>query len=184
MKKIAILGVMLSVLASLALAQSVTNHGIVSDVATYESTATDTRVLTSHQPESIIANRHDRRGLIVAHWSAAGFGGTNSANGIPLNVKLPDNAILHDQVYVDITQAITPATATNRITLNNQNATNVLYTIKPVAGAVAVDVHYTNLYLAVEKTTNENDIVTYFTGSSATQGAFTVYIPYTLGLSN
>lgn len=184
MKKIAILGIMFSTLASLVLAQSVTNHGIVSSVATYDTSATAERSLTSHQPESIIANRHDRRGLIVAHWSVAGFSGTNSATGIPLGVKLPDNAILNEPVFVDITQAITPITATNRITLNNQNATNVLYTIKPAAGSVAVDVHYTNLYLAVEKTTNENDIVTYFTGSSPTQGAFTVYIPFTLGLDN
>lgn len=179
-KYIVVLGSML--VAGVAIAASVTSHGITVDTQSGAETATDTADYTVIQDQSVYGQMLDRRGLIVARWTFNSLGGTNVGTGIDTTINIPTNSIIDPGgVIIDVTQAITPSTASNRIVLTYEDTTNIQYTIRPQAAGYSAGVTYTNLHLGLAKTTNSFSIMSYFAGSSATQGAWTVYIPYIKG---
>ncbi len=180
MKKVLLFTLLFSV-ASALYGQTFTSHGVTATAGNYTNTAAGTRDLSVQDDQSTYAHQNSRSGIIVAHWNFDDQGGTNSIDGIELDRILPRGAIMSVPAIVDVTEAITPTTASNSLYLSYESTTNVQYFVRSQGAGWTAGILYTNVYLAKNKLTNNASLRIRFLGSSATNGSLSVYIPYTLG---
>jgi len=158
----------LSAVITSAVAKSVTTlsgHtvtvGVLSDLET--SKATDA---------TVYAMRPGYQGTLVATYDFALQGGAAGAISLP-GATVPKGAILLENAVIEVNTAILPATSTNAIAVGGVAvlATGTTLGSTGIKAAVSSPV----------VTTSAGAVTLTISGSAATSGVFTVYIPYILG---
>jgi hypothetical protein len=121
---------------------------------------------------SVYALRPGYQGTLVATYDFALQGGVVSAISLP-GAAVPKGAILLENAVIEVNTAVLPATSTNAIAVGGVTvlATGTTLGSTGIKAAVATQ--------AV--TTAAGAVILTVTGSAATSGVFTVYIPYILG---
>lgn len=155
----------LAMYACLSQAVTVTNQGQVITITTLDGVA-DAGTATADQ--STYATPTARDGLIVAHCAI-----TESSTSVDFGSTVPKGSILLEDAVIEVATAVNPATATNSIAVGG---ITVL--------AAGVTLNSTGIKQAVATpgiTTSADKLTLSITGSAATSGVFTVYLPYVLG---
>lgn len=148
-------------------AATVTNQGQVITVTKLNETADAGTVV---EDQSVYAKSGDRRGMIVAECKITSS--TTGTNEFSLE-NVPKGAILLEDAVIEVATAVTPATSTNAIIVGG---VTVL--------AEGVTLGSTGIKAAVANpgiTTAAGKVSLVVTGSAATNGNFTVFLPYVQG---
>lgn len=166
MNKLFALLVLVGIVASTAPAATVTNLGQVITVTKLSETSD---AGTTVADQSVYATPTSRKGLIVAQCKIT----SSTASSLDFGYEVPQGAILGEEAVIEVETAVLPATSTNSIAVGG---VTVL--------ATGVTLGSTGIKQAVSTpgiTTAADKLTLTVTGSAATSGVFTVYIPYILG---
>ena len=163
-----ILGLAL-VVSVAAYAVTVTNQGQVITVTTLDEVAADGTVL---KDQSVYDSGADLRGLIVAHCKITA---STSGSEVFGTVNVPKGAILLENGVIEVYEAVLPATSTNAITVGGVTVLATGTTLGSTGIKAAVS--------SAAITTSAGKAPLVISGSAATSGVFTVYLPYVRGMA-
>jgi len=169
MKKLTAILVALIACALSVNAATVTNSlGQVVTVTLMSETAD---VGTATRDQSTYATPSAREGLLVAQCKiVAGTTNAYLAFGSPV----PKGAVLLENGVIEVATALSPASATNSITLSGSDVLASGTTL----GSVGIKAAVASAFIT---TTNSAYLHLYCPLNGATAGVFTVYLPYVLG---
>ena len=169
MKTKVILGALVAVCcvaAVVAYAATGTNLG-----RTYtQSIASEMTASTQAQNATRYAQRVGERGLLVAQYNLA-LGASGSVSLVGCTV--PKGAILLEDAVIEVTTAVLPAASTNAIAVGGVTVLATGITL----GSTGIKAAVTTAAV----TTSAAAPVLTITGTTATSGVFTVYMPYIQG---
>lgn len=169
MKKFFVAALVLSAVAGFAQAATVTNSiGQVMTVSKLSEAMAASTVVTD---QSRLAHAVGEIGVLVANCKITSSTAVG-AHDISL-ATLPKGAILMEDAFIEVTTALEPATSTNSLEVGGITvlATGVTLQSTGIKAAVAT----------IGMTTAADKLSLTLSGDAATNGNFTVYIPYLLG---
>lgn len=156
--------------AGFAVAATVTNRGEVITVGLLSENGEGSATVVKDQ--SVYATPTDRRGIHVVHYEVPAAGLAAGAHDIG-TVDLPKGSILLEDAVIEVQTAVLPATSTNALAIGGITvlATGTTLNATGIDAAVATP----------GITTAADKLALTVSGSTATAGVFTVYIPYIMG---
>ena len=169
MKKFAICLGIVALISAAVYAATVTNDlGGTTTVSLMSEITTTPHV---DKDQSVYATPTDRRGLYVAHYEVPAAGITGAVD-IAL-VNLPKGSILLENGVIEVQTAVLPAAGTASLAVGGITVLSDGNTLE----ATGIDAAVATPGI----TTAADKLAITVSGTVATQGVFTVYLPYVMG---
>lgn len=170
MKKIIAVVLVGIVASAVVFADTVTNR--LGQVMTVTKLSDTMAASTAVADQSVLVNRAGEVGMVVANVAITA---STAAGSYDISLTdLPKGAILMKNAIIEVTTALGPATSTNALAIGG-------VTVVSADNSTLHSTGIKDVTVTPAMTTAADKLALTLTGSAATSGVFTVYLPYTLG---